>query len=113
MIANFAALESFNLKDKNVFISQPMKGKTTKEIETERKNLVEAIERNGGKVIDSVYPEFEMMVHKQATLICLARSIDSMANADVVIFMPGYENARGCSIELECCKKYDIDYILL
>lgn len=113
MIGNFVTLESFNLKDKNVFISQPMKGKTTKEIELERKNLVEAIERNGGRVIDSVYPEFEMMVHKQAPLICLARSIDSIANADIVIFMPGYENARGCLIELECCKKYDIDYILL
>ena len=37
-----------------VFISQPMKGKTKEKIKEERKQVVQALEKQGYEVIDSI-----------------------------------------------------------
>ena len=38
----------------------------------------------------------------------LARSIEFLARADVAIFAPGWQKARGCRIEHQCAEDYDI-----
>jgi hypothetical protein len=38
----------------------------------------------------------------------LARSIEFLAKADVAVFAPGWEYARGCRIERQCAEEYGI-----
>ncbi|MDR3348822.1 MAG: hypothetical protein LBO03_04345 [Acidaminococcales bacterium] len=42
------------------------------------------------------------------SVLCLAKSIELLAQAEVAIFMPGWEGARGCRIERAVCRDYGI-----
>ena len=42
-------------------------------------------------------------------MYCLAHSIQCLADADIVYFAEGWENARGCKIEHEIAKQYGIE----
>lgn len=85
-----------------VFISQPMQGKSKYKIERERRKLVLDIESQGFKVIDSVIDIDDGV----SPMYYLAKAIEMMVDADIVLFMPGWENARGCQIEHEVALKY-------
>ena len=111
MIINSNGLDIVNFKDKKVFISQPMKGKTEEQIKMERQNLVDIITKAGGSVIDSVFHDFDEEKYRKVPLVYLSRSIDLLATADIAIFMVGWKYARGCRIEYECCKDYEIDTV--
>jgi Asp-tRNA(Asn)/Glu-tRNA(Gln) amidotransferase A subunit family amidase len=87
-----------------VMISQPMKGKTNEQIRTERAELVKKLTEQGHEVIDTVFDDFP---NGQATpLHYLAKSIEFLANVDGVVFMKGWQNARGCRIEEICAREY-------
>lgn len=87
-----------------VMISQPMKGKTEQQIREERAELVKELEEQGHEVVDTVFDDFQ---DGQATpLHYLAKSIESLANVDCLVCMPGWENARGCKIEEQCAREY-------
>jgi len=109
MTISSSFLDSYNFKGKKVFISQPMKGKEKKEIEGERKNIVDAVKALGGEVIDSILSE--EIVSKNKPLWCLGQSLQMLAEADVAIFLPGWKEARGCVAERYCCQNYEIDAI--
>lgn len=90
----------------NVFISQPMRGKTAEEIQTERQSLIErAHKKYGGDVtiLDSYFGDFD-----GNALAFLAKSIETLSKADVAIFAQDWERARGCRIEYMCCKEYGV-----
>lgn len=88
-----------------IMISQPMKGKTNEQIRTERAELVKELTEQGHEVIDTVFDDFP---NGQATpLHYLAKSIEFLANVDGVVFMKGWQNARGCRIEEICAREYD------
>jgi len=89
-----------------VMISQPMGGKTEEQIRTERAKVVKLLEEHGHDVIDTVIPNLGN--HGNVPLKYLAKSIEFMADADVVFFMDGWEHARGCRIEHQCCIDYDV-----
>ena len=36
----------------------------------------------------------------------LAKSIDAIGKVDGLVFMPGWENSRGCKIEYQVAKEY-------
>ena len=85
-----------------IFISQPMNNKSNRDIELERKELVKELKKQGFEVLDTI-----LDLGKNATpLHYLAKSIEIMAGADIVLFMQGWENARGCIIEHEVALKY-------
>lgn len=87
-----------------IMISQPMKGKTNEQIRTERAELVKELTEQGHEVIDTVFDDFP---NGQATpLHYLAKSIEFLANVDGVVFMKGWQNARGCRIEEICAREY-------
>lgn len=111
MICSLTKLEDVNLKGKKVFISQPMRGKSESEIKLERKNLVEEVEKLGGKVVDSVFPEIEKDGYTSEPLLYLGESLKMLAKSDIAVFMPGWKEARGCCIEHLCCERYDINII--
>lgn len=92
-----------------VFISQPMTGKSFEEITNERKSLVEQFNKNEFEVIDSVIDKIPNV--KNSGLYCLGKSLKLLSDADVAIFMDGWQTARGCWIEHECCIRYNIPII--
>ena len=79
-----------------IMISQPMNGKTEKQIKDERKYLVQELEEQGHEVIDTIIKDFDDEV---SPILYLAKSIEFLDKADAIIFMKGWENARGCVIE--------------
>lgn len=89
------------------FISQPMKGLTIDEINKNRQNIKEKIIDNdkNAKILENILKE------NFNPLKMLGESIKIMSEADIVIFMKGWENGRGCKIEHECCKQYGIKII--
>lgn len=94
-----------------VYISQPMNGKTDKEILLERERAVAEIERyfpnDQVKVLDSFKPENK----RENPLAALASNLSLMACADIVYFVSGWKDARGCRIEHDCAVEYGIPRI--
>ena len=87
-----------------IMISQPMNGKTEKQIKDERKNLIKELEEEGHTVLETVFDDFDCYA---SPIAYLARSIEVLDKADAVVFMKGWENARGCIIEHEIATKYN------
>ena len=90
-----------------VMISQPMRGKTEEQIRVERATLVQELELQGHEVIDTIFAE-EAPKESHVALFYLAKSIDAMSKVDGVVFMKGWENARGCKIEHDIAVAYGL-----
>lgn len=88
-----------------LMISQPMRGKTNEEIRLERESLIEQLERKGYVVIDTIISE-EAPNDINEAIFYLSKSIEFIGKVDGVVFMPGWENARGCKIEYQVAKNY-------
>lgn len=96
---------------KKVFISQPMSGKTDVEIMKARATAAEAAQDHLGEqieVLDTFWPNTG-----RHPLILLGQSIVLMCQADLVVFCPGWDQARGCKIEHSCAVDYGIPRIEL
>ena len=90
-----------------IFISQPMNGKTTEEIENERNYIIDKLRENECvEIIDSFFKDTP---HDAKPLWYLGESIKLMSEADVVFFCNGWQTARGCQIEHDCALEYGID----
>ena len=87
-----------------IMISQPMRGKTNEQIREERKALVEALEREGDEVIDTVFEKAPS--DEDMAIYMLSQSIRFIGKVDAVYFMKGWENARGCKIEHQVAVEY-------
>ena len=87
-----------------IMISQPMKGKTEKEIKDERTELVHKLEEEGHEVLDTIFTDFDCYA---SPIAYLARSIEVLDKADAIVFMPGWDKARGCIIEHEIARRYN------
>lgn len=94
-----------------LFVSLPMRGKTTEQI---RREIAEASQRfldikwNEGvelmaiSVIDSVFD----LEEGTDPLVYLGKSIELMAQADYVFFVEDWHGARGCQVEHLIAEKY-------
>ena len=90
-----------------IFISQPMNGKTTEEIENERNYIIERLRENESvEIIDSFFKD---KPYESSPLWYLGESIKLMSEADIVFFCNGWQTARGCQIEHDCALEYGID----
>jgi len=92
---------------KKAIISQPMKGKTEEQIRKEREPIIKYLNDRGFEVIDTVFPNFSNTGN--IPLKYLAKSLEAIADVDMVFFMKGWENARGCKIEYAACCLYGIN----
>lgn len=88
-----------------LIISQPMRGKTEKQIRNEREELVKKLQEEGHEVVDTIFSDFGE--GKSTPLHYIAKSIEFMAEIDGVVFMQGWDMARGCIIEHECATRYN------
>lgn len=100
---------------KKIFISQPMKDKTKEQIEKEREQAFSELHKSFGddfEIIDSVF-DFENVENVNKGLYYLSKSLELLSTADYAVFLSGWNKARGCLIEKECCDKYGIETIIL
>lgn len=98
---------------KKLFISQPMAGKTKDEILAIREKAVKSVKATFNEdveVIDSFLEDYDPD-KGCAPLKYLAKSLELLADADVVCFTNGWMNARGCRIEHQCATEYGIEII--
>jgi hypothetical protein len=102
-----------------VYISQPMAGKSDREIIAEREWIKAYLERKVPKMYkegfyqdtyDGVIEIIENFFQgtEDKPLKSLAKSLELLAEADLAVFAPGWMNTRGCRIEFDCCKQYGI-----
>ena len=89
-------------------ISQPMKGKSVEQIKQERADLVKLLADKGYIVEDTVFTTTDNLSENRHALFCLGRVVSLMAAMDAVVFMDGWEEARGCRLEHDCCESYGI-----
>ena len=89
-----------------VMISQPMNGKTEQQIKVEREELIKRIQEDGDTYIDTIFQD-EVPKGYDIPIYYLAKSIEAIAYADKIIFMNGWDKARGCIIEHEVAISYD------
>ena len=102
-----------------LFISQPMRGKSDEEIESEREDLIAIAKavyagRGEAEVIDSFFKGgLDVPAGAKAPLYYLSKSLELLATADVAIFAKDWREARGCRIEHECADGYGVARIEL
>lgn len=93
-----------------VYVSQPMRGYSEEDIEEMRDRVISyAMGKAEDKVLE--IPKFNIN-HMRGTkpVRMLGMSIELMSDADIVLFAPGWQYARGCRIEHRICVDYGIPY---
>ena len=90
-----------------VFISQPMTGRTKEEILSERNKIVETLNKCDIEVLDSYFEDYDPQ-DRSTPIKYLAKSIEVLADADILLCVGNWENSRGCKVEYECAKQYGI-----
>lgn len=94
-----------------LFISIPMKGRTTEDIKyqmTKDKQRLEQLLSVEFELIDSCINEDAPKDVANPALWFMGKSISMMADANLVYFSKGWEGATGCLIEQEIAKSYNI-----
>lgn len=94
-----------------------MRGLTEKQIKQRRQEAIEKIRY----IIKEVYGTDDVGIidsyfsgtpkSDNPSVWCLGGAIQLMADADLLFVCDGYENARGCLIEVEVAKRYNIPII--
>ncbi len=103
---------------KKAMLSQPMGGRTEKEIAETRERAIKKLEELGYEVVNTWFTD-EWYSHEnmkkrevvQIPLCFLAKSLENMSLCHAVYFCKGWENARGCKIEHEAAVEYGLDII--
>ena len=93
-----------------VFISQPMAGMDELEVYAVRNRICNKFDINDEEIIEN-YKKDVPTKDVNTNVWCLGDSIRLMGFANLVIFAPGWEEARGCCIEHDVCTLYEIPFI--
>lgn len=96
-----------------IFISQPMRGKTDKEILTERAKAIETVQEIYHANVEVIDSFFQSAPADAKPLWFLGKSLELLSSADVAVFCNGWKDARGCRLEHSCCIEYGIDCVEL
>lgn len=97
-------------------LSQPMAGKTEKEIVETRERAIKKLEGMGYEVVNTLFRDewydpvkMEERGVVQIPLCFLAKSLENMSKCHAVFFCEGWEHARGCKIEHDAALAYGLD----
>lgn len=91
-----------------------MRGLTDEEILKAREEIRIRAEKTIGEpveLIDSFIEDYPGEINKSIPVWYLGKSIQLLAQADIVYFGGDWENARGCKIEYAVAEKYGIKII--
>jgi len=94
-----------------VFISMPMKAKSTEQVKVEMQKVFGYIKEKlpEAELIDSIIDDADRNIALKGDDVgiwYLGKSILLLSEADIVFFVNGWDQYRGCSIEREIAKKY-------
>lgn len=99
-------------------LSQPMAGKTEREIIETRERAMKALQEAGYEIVNTLFTDewyskesMEKRGVVQIPLCFLAKSLENMSICHAAYFCKGWENARGCRIEHEAAKTYGLKII--
>ena len=90
-----------------VMISQPMNGRSEKEIKEERQNIIEKFNKMHIEVINTLFTE-EVPDNCNVAVYYLGKSISAMKDIDALYMCDNWLNARGCRIENRVAREYGI-----
>lgn len=93
---------------KRAMISCPMNGLSEFDVELRQRRATEWLQNNGYWIAHSFISTPVPVSAKHKPVWYLAKSLETMCEVDAVFFCKGWENARGCILEHEICKKYGI-----
>lgn len=96
---------------KIAMISQPMAGKDNLQIQQERTELIDILTEQGYEVLNTILSEED--VEKDDPIYYLAESLKFLAESDIVFFMQGWKEGRGCRIEHMVAEEYGKEIIEL
>lgn len=110
--------ELLRMSKKKAMLSQPMRGKTEREIVETRNRAIKVLEEAGYEVINTLFTDEwyskEKMEERgvvQIPVCFLAKSLENMSLCHTVYFCKGWDKTRGCIIENEVAKAYGLDII--
>ena len=99
-------------------LSQPMNGFTDEQIVIARDKAVKYLEEKGYEVVNTLFTDDwynkENMTNRgvvQIPICFLAKSLENMSLCNVVYFVKGWSDARGCKIEHEVARQYGVGII--
>lgn len=99
-----------------VFLSMPMGGKGEAEYNEEKERaytfLVETLGRTDIEIISSFIPAAAGQENRNKQLHYLGQAISMMADAELALFMTGWSQGRGCIIENEVARQYNIPILV-
>ena len=101
-------MEQTNVK--GIFVSLPMRDKFEDEIRKEQRRLLDAAGeylKEPVRLIETYQTE-----GKYDALESLGECIKRMTGADYVLFGRGWDDARGCKIEMACALQYNKKILL-
>ena len=109
---------------KNIFISQPMTGKSEEEILATRQKEIEKIHQLfdadgveiniiASYIDDATRKHFKEHVSDDINwdIFWLSQSLERLAMADMIWLCDGWEYSKGCNVELECAMQYGISIV--
>ena len=98
------------MKTYKLFISQPMRDKTNEQIELERTRAINTAKNklniNGDDKIEVIQSFFKDAPHDAKPLWFLSKSFELLSTADVVFFVKGWNEYRGCKMENKAAHEY-------
>lgn len=96
---------------KKVFISQPISNQTEEEIRSKRVAAIDLVCEKYGNDIEVLNQKFfDNTIPEDANRCWIfGDDIIIMSQADIIVFVPGYENAFGCRMEKEIAEAYASD----
>lgn len=93
-----------------VFISMPMRGESTEEIVKTRSQIFEQVKKDFPEdkleLLDQIIEEDCPFKGSDAGIWYLAKSIEIMAEAELVVFAPHWHLAPGCRAEKFIAESY-------
>ena len=106
---------------KNIFISQPMTGKSEEEILATRQKAIDEIHQLASKdgveiniiasyIDDATRKHFKEHVSDDSNwdIFWLSQSLERLAMADTIWLCEGWEYSKGCNVEVECAIQYGL-----
>lgn len=87
-----------------------MRGKTDDQI----KRMIKICQKKAEELLGEdlfLLPSYEKGLQSYNPVFGLAHALLYLADADIVFFAPEWNNSKGCNVEMEVCKSYNIDFI--
>ena len=109
---------------KNIFISQPMSGKSEEEILATRQREIDKIHRFfdadsveiniiASYIDDATRKHFQKYTSDDINwdIYWLSQSLERLAMADMIWLCDGWKHSKGCNVEHECAIQYGLDIV--